>query len=229
VSPTPEQLVDGLWRWTARHPQWHPGQFGSEVASYALSAGHETLLVDPLLPLEPDAVLDLIERQLGERLAILITIPYHVRSSEAIRDRFRGPVETTIWGHRACRKRLADGAGFHAFEPGDSLPGKASAHRIGKPRRFETPLHLPSHRALAFGDAVVEVDGALRVWSERRVDQKVSRFHRERFNPTLEPLLGLDFDRVLVTHGQPILDGGRRRLKEALRAEPWALERSPGS
>jgi hypothetical protein len=49
VTPTPEQLVDGLWRWTARHPEWHPGEFGSEVASFALKAGDETILVDPLL------------------------------------------------------------------------------------------------------------------------------------------------------------------------------------
>jgi hypothetical protein len=223
VSLLPEQLADGLWRWTARHPEWHPGEFGSEVASFALRAGHETVLIDPLLPPQPgeDAVLELIEQQLGERLAILITIPYHVRSSEQIRDRFRGQVESTIWGHRACRKRLADGAGFRAFEPGDALPAGASAHRIGKPRRHETPLHLPSHDALAFGDAVVQVDDALRVWSDRRVDEGVSAFYRERFNPTLTPLLELDFDRVLVTHGEPVLQDGRDQLQKALRAEPW--------
>jgi hypothetical protein len=223
VSAAPEQLADGLWRWTARHPEWHPGEFGSEVASFALRAGHETVLIDPLLPPQPgeEAVLDLIEHQLGERLAILITIPYHVRSSEKIRRRFRGQVETTIWGHRACRRRLADGAGFHVFEPGDPLPAGASAHRIGKPRRHETPLHLPSHEALVFGDAVAEVDGALRVWSERRVDEEVSAFYRERFNPTLAPLLELDFEKVLVTHGEPVLENGRDQLQKALRAEPW--------
>jgi len=221
VTPAPEQLADGLWRWTARHPEWHPGDFGSEVASFASKAGDETILVDPLLPPEPDAVLDLIERELGERLAILITIPYHVRSSEEIRHRFRGDVETTIWGHPACRKRLSEDAGFRAFEPGDELPGGVSAHKIGKPRRYETPLHVPSHRALVFGDAVAEVGGELRVWSGERVDAGVSRFYRDRFNPTLEPLLELDFDRVLVTHGEPVLERGRQQLEQALRAKPW--------
>jgi hypothetical protein len=224
VTPTPEQLADGLWRWTARHPEWHPGDFGSEVASFALKAGDETILVDPLLPPEPDAVLDLIERELGERLAMLITIPYHVRSSEEIRHRFRGDVDTTIWGHRACRKRLSEDAGFRAFEAGDELPAGVSAHRIGKPRRHETPLLLPSHRALVFGDALAEVDGELRVWSGERVDARVRRFYRDRFNPTLEPLLELDFDRVLVTHGKPVLQGGREQLEQALRAEPWYRE-----
>ena len=221
MPDAPQQLDDGLWRWTARHPEWHPGEFGSEVASFALSAGAELVLIDPLLPPEPDGVLDLIAERLGARLEILITIPYHVRSSEQIRDRFRAEAKITIWGHPACRKRLADPGGFRTFEPGDDLPAGATAHRIGKPRRFETPLHLPSHSALAFGDAVAEVDGALRVWSESSVDEEVRRFYRDRFNPTLEPLLELDFDRVLITHGQPVLQDGRAELERALRAEPW--------
>ena len=36
TTTTPKQLADGLWRWTARHPEWHPGEFGSEVACFAL-------------------------------------------------------------------------------------------------------------------------------------------------------------------------------------------------
>jgi glyoxylase-like metal-dependent hydrolase (beta-lactamase superfamily II) len=104
------------------------------------------------------------------------------------------------------------------------LPGGVTAHTIGKPRRYETPLHLPSHGALVFGDAVAEADGRLVVWSTERVDAKVERFYRERFNPTLELLLELDFDRVLVTHGKPVLQGGREQLEQALRAEPWYRE-----
>jgi glyoxylase-like metal-dependent hydrolase (beta-lactamase superfamily II) len=221
VAPAPEQLADGLWRWTARHPEWHPGDFGSEVASFALQAGDETVLIDPLLPPEPDAVLDLIEDQLGEQLAILISVPYHVRDSEQLRRRFGGHVETTIWGHRACRKRLSEGAGFRPFEPGDELPAGVSAYAIGRPRRHEMPLLIPSHKALVFGDAVAEVEGELRVWSDRRLDDGVARFYRERFNPTLEPLLELDLERVLVTHGQPVMSEGRAALERALRADPW--------
>jgi hypothetical protein len=221
MSETPQQLTDGLWRWTARHPEWHPGEFGSEVASFALLAGDETILIDPLLPPDPQPVLHLIESQLADRLAILITIPYHVRSSEQIREHFHRDAEVTIWGHRACAKRLSRKAGFHAFAPGDELPGGAEAFRIGKPRRFEAPLLLPSHSALAFGDAVAEVDGKLVVWSGERVDDKVTAFYRERFNPTLKPLLERDFDRVLVTHGQPVLANGKAELKAALRRKPW--------
>jgi glyoxylase-like metal-dependent hydrolase (beta-lactamase superfamily II) len=154
--PTP--LADGLWRWTARHPEWHAGEFGREVASLRTDEG--LVLVDPLLPEEPGSVLDALD---------------------------------------------------------------ARAYAIGRPRRFEMPLHLPSHRALAFGDAVVETGGELRIWAQGRVDEKRHRFYRERFNPTLEPLLELDVERVLVTHGAPVLSGGAAELRRALEREPWIL------
>jgi hypothetical protein len=223
MSAVPDAIADDLWRWTARHPEWHPGEFGKEVASFALRApGGDAILIDPLLPPEADDVLRLLDGIVGDRLDILITIPYHVRSSEELRRRYGPRATTTIWGHPACAKRLADDAGFRAFAAGDELPAGIEAHPIGKPRRHETPLYLPSHRALAFGDALAEVDGRLRVWADGKVDAKATRFYRERFNPTLEPLLELDVERVLVTHGQPILGDGRAALEAALRAKPWS-------
>jgi hypothetical protein len=221
IVPSMQQLTEGLWRWTARHPEWHPGEFGAEVACFAAQAGDTTLLVDPLLPPEPKAVLETIDKTLTNRLAILITIPYHVRSSEEIWRRYKNDAETTIHGHRAAGKRLKNTPAFREIDLGVPLPGGVTAHSIGKPRRYETPLHLPSHNALVFGDAVAETEGKLVVWATDKVDAKVERFYRERFNPTLEPLLELPFDAVLPTHGQPILSGGKEALRRALRDKPW--------
>jgi hypothetical protein len=214
-----EKLTTGLWRWTARHPEWHPGEFGAEVASFAAKADDGTLLlIDPLLPeQDPDAVLDVLDHEAGDSVAILISVPYHVRSSEQLRKRY----DATIHGHKAAAKRLTSTGGFHEIDPGATLPGGVTAYAIGKPRRHEMPLHMPSHDAVVFGDAVVEVDGALRVWASDKVDAKAKRFYRERFNPTLEPLLELPFDRALVTHGRPLMDGGKGALREALAADPW--------
>jgi hypothetical protein len=221
MMPPMEELTEGLWRWTARHPEWHPGEFGAEVACFAAQAGDTTLLIDPLLPADPSSVLAVIDDAVGDRLAILITIPYHVRSAEELWRRYGKDAETTIHGHPAAAKRLEDRSAFRAIEPRAPLPGGATAQTIGKPRRYEMPLHLPSHAALVFGDAVAESGGRLVVWSSERIDDKVERFYRERFNPTLEPLLELDFDNVLVTHGQPVLGGGKRALRRALDAKPW--------
>ena len=166
-------------------------------------------------------MLQLTDSIVDGRLAILITIPYHVRSAEELWRRYRGEADVSIRGHPAVAKRLQDRTGFRPIEPGAELPAGVSAHPIGKPRRQEMPLYIPSHRALAFGDAVVEVGGELKVWSTDHVDERRVRFHRERFNPTLEPVLELDEERVLVTHGRPVLEGGRDELRAALKARPW--------
>jgi len=221
MSAEPKKLAQGLWRWTERHPEWHPGEFGKEVACFAVEAGDDTLLIDPLLPDDSGPVFGLVDDILGDRLVLLVTVPYHVRSAEEIWRRYRGQAETTIHGHAGAAKRLSDTSGFREIDPDAELPGGVTAHRIGKPRRQEMPLHLPSHRALVFGDAVVEVDGSLRVWADRKIDQKVERFYRERFNPTLQPLLELDFQRVLVTHGQPVMKNGQDELRATLRRKPW--------
>jgi hypothetical protein len=216
-----EKLTEGLWRWTARHPEWHPGEFGAEVACFAAQAGDTTLLIDPLLPPEPQPVLDVVDKQLGDRLAILITIPYHVRSSEKLWKRYRKDAETTIHGHRACAKRLTDKSGFEEIDPGAPLPAGVTAHTIGNPRRYEMPLHVPSHDALVFGDAIAETDGRLVMWSADKVDEKVATFYRERFAPSVRPLLELGAENVLVTHGEPIMGGGTDALRKALKAKPW--------
>jgi hypothetical protein len=222
-----QKLTDGLWRWTARHPEWHPGEFGAEVACFAARAGDggDTLvLIDPLVPDDEAAsssVLDTLDGAVGKRVAILITIPYHVRSSEELWKRYRNDAETTIHGHPACAKRLSDQSAFQPIDPEEELPAGVTAHAIGRPRRYEMPLHLPSHSALAFGDAIAETDGRLVMWATDKIDEKVATFYRERFAPSVRPLLELGADNVLVTHGAPVMGGGTEALRKALEAKPW--------
>ena len=94
------------------------------------------------------------------------------------------------------------------------------AHSIGRPRRAEIPFELPSHRALAFGDAVLEIDGELRVWPRHREIERA--WYEQRFLPTLDALTRLDVERVLVTHGEPVLRDGARALAAALARPPWS-------
>ena len=96
--------------------------------------------------------------------------------------------------------------------------GDALALAIGKPRRFEMPLFFPSHRALAFGDAVIGIDGGLRVWQQDSTDPA---WHERVFVPTMRPLLRRDVERVLTTHGDPVLHDGRQALEAGLAAGPW--------
>jgi hypothetical protein len=215
-----KRIGPGLWRWTARHPEWHPGEFGAEVCSYALDAGGDLLLIDPLLPGgDGDAVLDLLDDLAASRdVHVLITIGYHVRSAEQLCERYGG----RMYGPPTCASRLRNTALLTDLEPGEPGPAGVVAFPIGRPRRSERPLWLPSHAALAFGDAVVTTpDGELRVWVWDPIDDKRMRWYRDRFIPTFDPLLELPAERILVTHGEPVLQDGAKALGGAVAAEPW--------
>jgi hypothetical protein len=222
----PLELAPGLWSWSTRHPEWHPGEFGAEVVSFAARGDEALLLIDPLLPADdPGLVLALLDAEAAEaaRIAILITITYHVRSAERLWRRYGTDRPVSIHSHPAGAKRLGPEAveAFEAMVPGERLPGEAMPHAIGRPRRYEHPLHLPAHDAIVFGDAVAGVGGELRVWATRPLDDKVLRFYRERFNPTLEPLVEIGAERMLMTHGPSVLSGGSEALRRALEAPPW--------
>ena len=134
-----------------------------------MTAGDDLVLVDPLAPADEEpfwAELDRLVADSGaRRLAVLITIHYHVRSAGAVYRRYRDRLEVSVHGHPSIADgRLGPGVPVTPIEPGRPLPAGAEAFAIGNPRRRETPIYLPSARALAFGDAVVGVDGDLRVW-----------------------------------------------------------------
>ena len=208
-----EELDQGLWRFTARHPDWHPAGFGDEVAGFALRHDEALVLVDPLVDNPGD--LDALDALVEGRVTILITIPYHVRSAADLAARWD---RVQVLGPPAAEKKLPAGTPFRGIAPGEALPHGVEAFPIGKPRRQEQPLYLPWARALAFGDAVVGAEGGLRVWSQ---GERTERWYRERFRPTVEPLAQLDVERVLVTHGPPVLRDGARELANALDAGLW--------
>lgn len=218
-----EAIGDGIWRWTARHPEWHPNTpFGSEVASYALRDGTGTILVDPLAPNgDVDALARALEPVVTGDVRILITIPYHVRDAEPLWERYRERGGATILGHPAVAKRLRDRSGFTAVEGGHELPGGILPIVIGNPRRYETPYLIPQHGALVFGDAIVEDGGALHVWIQREITPERVAWYAARLRPSLETLLDVAVERILVTHGRPVLRGGRAALRAALDAGPW--------
>lgn len=213
---SPEEVAPGVWRWAARHPDWHPAtEFGREVGSYAKHTGEGTVIVDPLLEPGGEARLDGVVQGL---VTVLITIPYHARSAALVCERHGGE----ILGHAACAKRLPPGAPFRAVAPGDELPHGLEAFAIGSPPRQELPFLIPGPApALAFGDAVVGVDGGLRVWIQRPLTEKREAWYRRRLVPTLAPLLDAGAEQVLVTHGAPVLRDGTAALRAALDAPPW--------
>ena len=195
------QLADGLWYWTARHPEWHPGEFGAQVGCYLAHDGGRTIIVDPLATEDLDAYID------GD-VVVAVTIPYHVRDSAEVAKRYGGDRQ------RAPRRAPA-AARRHAVRSDAGL--RWHALKRGK----ERPLELPDHRALVFGDRIVGVDGGLRYWINDPVTDKRKDFFRRVTSPQLAHLLEIDFDRALVTHGEPVMKDARTALEDALAGEPW--------
>jgi hypothetical protein len=179
------EIAPDLLYWTARHPEWHPGEFGAQVGSYAAVAGEDLLLIDPLLPKDrAEPVLEAIEARLGERISILITIGYHARSAAELWERWHGELPVTIYGAALVERRLPDTvrAAFTELAPDAEGPAGVRAFAIGRPVRDERPLWLPTHNALAFGDAVVtNPDGELRMWVDEPLDDRAEAFYRDRF------------------------------------------------
>lgn len=225
-----QRLSEGILTWSAPHPEYRPR--AEEVVSYALPYGGALALVDPLLPADAEGrgqVLTQLDGLAGQagRVELLITIPYHTRSAEELYRRYEPTRQVRLWGHANVRRRLRDPGLLTevpwaaAGEAVEVAGGLALAYTIGRPRRSEHPYLFPALRAVAFGDAVVGALGGVRFWNQSPGTGPA--WYRDVFAPTLAPLAAQDVERVLVTHGPPVLEEGRRALEECLAAPPVGM------
>ena len=83
-----EEIVAGLWRWERRPRGLRPGEFGGRT-SYAVAIRRDVLLLDPLVNGDDDPALDVLDDLVRDRVRILVTMPYHTRSSESLSQRYR--------------------------------------------------------------------------------------------------------------------------------------------
>lgn len=210
------ELKPRLWYWTARHPEWTADDGGDdgwepEVSSYAyVSPDRGTLvLVDPLVPDRDGG--EACWRQLDDDVRhhgppqVLITVPWHWRSSQAILDRYPG---TRVWAHAPAREELEEWTTVtNGFQVGDALPGGIEAHDAGG-SSHEVAYRIPEHAAVAVGDSLIARPGEpLRVWPDE-----------ESVRPALRALLDYPVELLLLTHGEPVLADGGAVLARALEA-----------
>ena len=209
------ELEPRLWYWTARHPAWTPEDgarengWDAEVGSYAyVSADLGTLvLFDPLVPNEgEDAFWDALDADVEHHGAphVLITVlPWHLRNSQAILDRYEG---ARMWAHAPAREQLSESTTVtDVFEAGDSLPGGIEAHSAGG-SEHEIAYRIPEHAALVVGDSLIARPGKpVRVWPDE-----------ESVPAALRALLEHPIELLLLTHGEPVLGGGGGVLARAL-------------
>ena len=205
-----ERIEDGLWRWTGFHEEWR-----QDVHCVYVESPDAVCLIDPLVPPEDgERFLDALDRdveRLGLPVHVLVTVFWHARSARELAERY----EAEVWAPsraRAAVERRA-GPGIRAFRPGDPLPGGIAAYATA--RSNEVVLFLAARRALVAGDVILGGDdGSLRLCPASWLPDGVGQ---EELRASLEPLLALPIEHVLVSHGQPVLGNGAAALESMLR------------
>jgi len=143
---------------------------------------------------------------------VLVTVYWHGRS-------VKGLDAKRIWAPSRSAQPLRNrGVGVtDVFRPGDDLPGGIQA--LETPRAAEVLYWLPEQRALAVGDVLLgagakprPTDEPLRLCPERWLGKGT---HAD-LRGALRPLLELPVERVLVSHGAPVLTDGRAALEAVL-------------
>lgn len=194
-----EKLAPGLQRWTSWHGDWR-----EDVASLALESDAGLVLIDPLDP----------PRELPRPDHVLLTVFWHYRSTPELEAKH-------VWASNRTVKALHN-RGVTVTDvvtTGAELPPGVEAFETA--RHGEVVYWLPAHRALVAGDVLLgagakprATDDPLRLCPERWLGKATHDDLRE----SLRPLLDLPVQRVLVSHGKPVLRGGQRALERVLQA-----------
>jgi hypothetical protein len=190
---TLREIAPGLRRWTSWHDHWE-----EDVGSVAVDTSDGLVLIDPLDP----------PPELGQPAHVLVTVYWHAREAAGLKAR--------TWAPSRSLRPLAN-RGVEAENAADGLPGGIRAFPTA--RAAEAVYWLPEHRALVVGDVLLgagakprPTDDALRLCPERWLGNATQDDLRE----SLRPLLDLPVEHVLVSHGAPVLGGGKAALERVL-------------
>jgi hypothetical protein len=198
------ELRPGLYRWTARHPAWKagaepdsPADWPAEVGCVACAAAGRLVVIDPQLPEDEEPFwveMDRLVAAHGPGVTVLKTMRFHTRSRERLVERYG-----------AERPKIAE-ARLAGVEPWPV------------PDADETMVWLPEHRALVAGDRVIgAAGGGVRLCPQSWLGYLPNALTVADLRQRLRPLLELPIELVLVSHGEPVLAGGREALAAALR------------
>ncbi|WP_320672454.1 hypothetical protein [Patulibacter defluvii] len=199
----PVRVADGLWRWTTPHPDWRPSSdperpnsWERDVGSVLVEAADATVLIDPLVA---DDGWGWIDGRVGDRgrpVVVLTTLKWHRRSRDAV----------------VARYDASD------LRPGGGRTLPAGIEPIRLRGAGETVYWLPDAAALVPGDRILGGHGGrgLRLNPDSWMTYLSRPPGRAGLARLLRPLLELPIERVLVSHGAPVLRDGRAALAAAL-------------
>ncbi len=197
----PVEVDAGLWRWTARHPEWNPeapegssGDWPPEVGSVLCVLDDAAVFIDALVPDDSRFWPWADERVAGTNRCLALT---------------------TIGFHRRSRDRLVERYGASRSRARDALP--AGIETVVLRGAGEVAYWIEAPRTLVCGDRIVGArGGGLRLCDESWLRYLGTGLTSEALRGLLQPLLALPVERVLVSHGEPVLRDGHAALVEAM-------------
>jgi hypothetical protein len=193
------EVVPGIYHWSAFHES-----IGQDAHSYY--AVGPRALIDPMPP--PGEGLEwLRDEPRPER--IVMSQRHHWRACEQFSRQFGIPILCQEDG----AAQLEPGREVETFAfGGEPAPGIV-AHEVWPGWPGETALQIPAAGALALADAVVrDADGALAFVPDSLLGDDPDEA-REGLGTGLRKLAEeLDFDTLLLAHGEPRAYGGREEL-----------------
>jgi glyoxylase-like metal-dependent hydrolase (beta-lactamase superfamily II) len=188
------RIADDLWRWTARHPNWEnwPDREheAPEVGCVYYEADDATVVVDPLIPAgEEDQFLRHLDADVerrGRPVVILLTAEWHRRSADQLAERYAARI-------------------------GGVLPEGVEEISIGGADERQVAYFIRAHATLVVAEIFsVDVHGQL------HVGRSPALVRPDELEASLDRLMELRVERLLVSHGEPVLEQAKARMAEAL-------------
>jgi hypothetical protein len=192
------EIGPGVHHWKARHPR-----IQVEVSSYYVEPA--ATLVDPL---EPSEGIESFESRKKRPERVVLTNRHHYRHSDRFADAFGC--------HVLCNENglheFDDGREVEGFAFGDAVAEGITAVEVGVLCPEETALHIQ------IGDGFVALADSLTNYEELGFvsdgllgddPEAIKSGLRDSFRR----LLDLDFDGLLLAHGEPIVSGGKGALR----------------
>ena len=192
------EVAPRLHRWTTAHPAWEPGaepetpaDWPEQVGSVAYEGPDALVLVDPLVA--DWAPLDALVERHGRPVVVLTTMRFHSRSRDVVAKRYGA----TLVSH--CE------------------PPPSGTTRIPIEGGDESMVWIAAPAALVPGDRLIgDGAGGVRMCPESWLRYLPGPPGVDELREGMRPLLELPIERVLVSHGEPVLRDGAAAVRAAI-------------
>jgi hypothetical protein len=186
------ELAPGIRHWKAPHPN-----IGREVSAYWIP--ELRLLLDPIAV--PDEVEGVDH--------ILLSCRHHTRDSLEAAERFGA----TIQAPRTGMHDYPEDTPIQAYDFGEPLlDGAVIPYEVGGLSPDETALHLPTVNALEVADGAIRYGPELQFVPDNLMDDP-EKDKADLKRGFLKFADELEFDVLLLAHGEPYASGGREALR----------------